>query len=126
MFLLIFVNRSKLIPDFALTLHFLHLIVVSFYTREFPSNKLWWGLMTVSAAMMTFLGIWACQWRELQPLAFGGRAAAQPEAANGHLESGGVGGSTKVESAIGRILGHGRRAEGGSYEMVRMREEGPP
>ena len=60
-------------------------------------------------------------------MAFGGSktsAAAQSSAAaNGHLEGGGA----RIESAIGRILGHGRRTDAGSYEMVGMRsDDGPP
>lgn len=33
----------------------------------------WWLLQISSAALMTFLGVWACQWRELKPMAFGGK-----------------------------------------------------
>jgi protein SYS1 len=100
--------------------------VVSFYSREFPTNYLWWGLMITSTALMTFGGIWACQWRELQPMAFGGSSksddASASAAANGHLEEG-----SKIESAVSRILGRGRNADGGgNYEMVRMRDEAPP
>ncbi|OJJ60996.1 hypothetical protein ASPSYDRAFT_42834 [Aspergillus sydowii CBS 593.65] len=76
-FLLLLVSRSKLIPDFALTIHFLHLITTSLYTRAVPSNLLWWGLQCASAAFMVFLGIWACRWRELQPISFGGIGTGQ-------------------------------------------------
>ena len=71
-FLLLVISRSKLIPDFALTIHFVHLIATSLYTHSIPSNLLWWGLQCASAALMVFLGMWACQWRELQPISFGG------------------------------------------------------
>lgn len=76
-FLLLLVSRSKLIPDFALTIHFLHLITTSLYTRAIPSNFLWWGLQCASAAFMVSLGIWACRWRELQPISFGGIGTGQ-------------------------------------------------
>lgn len=35
-------------------------------------------LQIVSAVLMTFGGIWACQWRELRPMSFG-----TPSAQNG-------------------------------------------
>lgn len=69
--LLILISRSKLIPDFTLTLHFLNLLITTLYTRTLPSNALWWVLQAASAAQMTALGIWACRWRELQPIQFG-------------------------------------------------------
>lgn len=71
-FLLILISRSKLIPDFALTLHLIHLLLTSIYTHSIPTNLLWWALQIASAAQMTFLGIWSCQWRELRPINFGG------------------------------------------------------
>lgn len=69
--LLLLVSRSKLIPDFALTIHFVHLIATSLYTHTIPANWLWWGLQTASASLMVFLGMWACRYRELQPITFG-------------------------------------------------------
>lgn len=81
--------------------------------------------MVASATLMTFGGIWACQWRELQPLAFGGSGkgdASSSAAMGGHLEEG----TSKIDSAVSRILGRGRNADGGgNYEMVRMRDEAP-
>lgn len=69
--LLLLVARSKLVPDFALTLHAIHLIVVSLYSRALPRNTLWWGLNALSAVMMTVGGVWSCRWRELRPISFG-------------------------------------------------------
>lgn len=69
--LLLLVSRSKLIPDFALTIHFVHLIATSLYTHTIPTNWLWWGLQFASASLMVFLGMWACRYRELQPITFG-------------------------------------------------------
>lgn len=59
---------------------------------------------------MTSLGIWACQWRELKPINFGGKAAAKPPAAvEGEGET--------------RGRGRGRGRDGaGEYEMVTMNE----
>ncbi|KAL2868361.1 protein SYS1 [Aspergillus lucknowensis] len=104
-FLLLLVSRSKLIPDFALTIHFLHLITTSLYTRSLPSNLLWWGLQCASAALMTLLGIWACRYRELQPISFGG-----------------IGERSNTAQAGEGSFGHGRNT-GSEYEMVNMRSD---
>lgn len=111
-FLLVLVARSKLIPDFALTLHFLHLIATTLYTHSLPGNWLWWGLQCASAALMTFVGMWACQWRELRPISFGGKA-------NG---SGGAAESQNAEGSSSR----GRTQEGAAdeYEMAEMKGTG--
>ena len=69
--LLLLVARSKLVPDFALTLHAIHLVVVSVYSRGVPRNALWWGLNALSVVMMTVGGVWSCRWRELRPISFG-------------------------------------------------------
>ncbi|KAI9373695.1 integral membrane protein S linking to the trans Golgi network-domain-containing protein [Aspergillus egyptiacus] len=102
-FLLLLVSRSKLIPDFALTIHFLHFVTTSLYTHSLPSNVLWWGLQCASAALMTSLGIWACRWRELQPISFGG------------IGSGGSSAQTGESS---------RRGAGNEYEMMNMKGDG--
>ncbi|KAL2045678.1 hypothetical protein N7G274_002108 [Stereocaulon virgatum] len=69
--LLLLVARSKLVPDFALTLHFIHLVIVSVYSGSVPTNALWWGLNIVSAVVMIVGGVWCCRWRELRPISFG-------------------------------------------------------
>src|ERR1700759_5708561 len=80
-FLLLLVAKSKLIPDFALTLHFFHLIVTSLYSRSLPSHWFWWALQVASAGLMTVLGVWSCQYRELRPISFGGKPKT-PQATN--------------------------------------------
>lgn len=70
--LLLLIARSKLVPDFALSLHAIHLIITSLYTKSLPTNALWWALMVASAAFMTVGGVWSCRWRELRPISFGG------------------------------------------------------
>ncbi|RKF59811.1 Protein SYS1 [Golovinomyces cichoracearum] len=69
--ILILVHRSKLVLDFALTLHFIHLITISIYSHSIPRNFFWWVLHLGSACTMIFLGIWTCQRRELRPMSFG-------------------------------------------------------
>ena len=74
--MLLLVSRSKLVPDFAITLHIIHLLAVSIYVRAIPTNLFWWIVQIASTSLMTFLGIWSCQWRELKPIAFGGNGEA--------------------------------------------------
>ena len=56
---------------------------------------------------MVSLGMWACQWRELQPMAFGGKAKAPAKAANNEGEG----------YEMGTIRGGGND-RGGRYETV--------
>jgi hypothetical protein len=56
---------------------------------------------------MVSLGVWACQWRELQPMAFGGKAKTPPKAAG----NGGEG------YEMGTLRGAGSDGAG-SYENV--------
>ncbi|GLA08740.1 integral membrane protein of the Golgi [Aspergillus niger] len=130
-FLLLLVARSKLIPDFALTLHFLHLIATTLYTHSVPANWLWWGLQGASAAFMTFLGIWACRWRELQPISFGGIGGGSSSgggisagASGGGEAQSGAGGEESFSLSRGRGRGRVLRdssSGGDEYEMVEMK-----
>lgn len=99
--------RSKLVLDFSLTLHFVHLVIVSLYDREIPRPWLWWGLQAASATLMISIGTWACRWRELRPIPFGGNGASR-----------GVGEGSSSNNTRG--AGDG----GGNYEMVQMKGEG--
>ena len=119
-FLLLLVVRSKLIPDFALTIHFLHLIATTLYTHSIPRNWLWWGLQGASAALMTFLGVWACQWRELQPISFGGIGGSSNGNASGPSSQ--PAGDDNGESSRGR--GRARDLGGNEYEMGEMKVTG--
>ncbi|CAI7597376.1 unnamed protein product [Penicillium discolor] len=117
-FLLVFVSRSKLVPDFALTIHFLHLIATTLYTHSLPSNLLWWGLQFSSAAMMTFLGMWACQRRELEPIKFGGHRDSTQAGSSSQASAG----DGQQESSFGR--GRGRERSLQEYEMDDMKHTG--
>ncbi|EED23940.1 conserved hypothetical protein [Talaromyces stipitatus ATCC 10500] len=135
-FLLIFVSRSKLIPDFALTIHFIHLLIVFFYTHSVPRNLLWWSLQLASAALMTFVGIWACQRRELAPITFGlGLGLGGPDQSGSGSGDGGaaaqsneIGGSSQQPNSPDLENGmpgfsRGRRGRNREeYEMVPMKE----
>lgn len=95
-------------PDFALTIHFIHLVITSFYTKAIPTNLLWWGLEAASAALMVSLGVWACRYRELQPISFG--TVPSKKAAT-------IGNESHVRGGQG-----GRNVDAGpSYEMVNVR-----
>ncbi|KGO70403.1 Integral membrane protein SYS1-like protein [Penicillium italicum] len=118
MFLLVFVSRSKLVPDFALTIHFLHLITTTLYTHSLPSNLLWWGLQFASAAMMTFLGMWVCQRRELEPIKFGGHGGSTQAGSSSQASAS----DGQQESSFGR--GRGRERSVQEYEMDDMKHTG--
>ncbi|KAF4933140.1 Protein SYS1 [Colletotrichum fructicola] len=42
--IIVLIGRSKLVPDFALTMHGLHLVVSSLYTGRVPRNMMWLAL----------------------------------------------------------------------------------
>jgi hypothetical protein len=69
------------VPDFALTLHGIHLVLVTLTTHTLPRHAMWWLTMLASAALATGLGVWGCQYRELQPVFFGGGGAQRNERA---------------------------------------------
>ncbi|KAH7134672.1 integral membrane protein S linking to the trans Golgi network-domain-containing protein [Dactylonectria estremocensis] len=125
--LVVLIARSKLVPDFAITIHFLHLVVVSLYNGRIPRNSMWWATMLASSALSAGLGIWGCQYRELQPVFFGGRRILgnAPPAATGNQASEGAGdddpGDGDEEMGFSRGRGRGRGRDGaGEYEMAQM------
>ncbi|KAF4456542.1 hypothetical protein F53441_1374 [Fusarium austroafricanum] len=110
-----FIARSKLVPDFALTVHFLHLVIASLYSGHIPRHGGWWFTMFVSAALCVAAGTWGCQYRELQPVFFGGRRilpATGPEGAAPQHPAG-------DEEADIAVRGRGPDG-GGEYEMAPM------
>lgn len=109
-FILLLIARSKLVLDFALTIHFIHLVVTSLYSHEIPGNLFWWALQACSATLMTSLGVWACQWRELRPISFGSKTTARRT-------------TNVVEEEDGESRGRGRgrgRDGAGEYELANM------
>ncbi|KAK5449612.1 Integral membrane protein of the Golgi [Exophiala xenobiotica] len=108
--ILLLIARSKLVPDFALTIHLIHLIITSVYTKSIPTNLLWWGLEAASAALTISLGVWACRYRELQPISFGTVPKKTP--ANGMPDA---------DDTLRGAAGRGRNVDSGpSYEMVNV------
>lgn len=126
--IVLLVARSKLVLDFALSLHAIHLLVVTLYTRQLPRNPAWWLAMAASSGASVALGVWGCRYRELRPITFGGGAntgKGQNGAAGGDNGEGGSGGprggEVDVEQGFSRGRGRGRGRDGaGEYEMVHM------
>jgi hypothetical protein len=92
---------------------------------------MWWMTMMASAVMTVALGMWGCQYRELQPVFFGGgrilgsgstpaaAANSQVAAEEGHAGLGAEG----DDDAFSRGRGRGRGKDGaGEYEMVGMKQ----
>ncbi|KAK2589569.1 hypothetical protein QQS21_012754 [Conoideocrella luteorostrata] len=132
--IVILIARSKLVPDFAITIHILHLVFTTLYTRSLPGHSMWWMTMTGSAAISVILGMWGCRYRELQPVFFGGgrilgsgSGSAATAARNNQVvaEEGQAGISTEGddESSFSHGRGRGRGRDGnGEYEMVEMKQ----
>ncbi|PTB62311.1 integral Golgi membrane transport protein [Trichoderma citrinoviride] len=131
--IVILIARSKLVPDFALTIHFLHLLLTSLYTRSLPRNSMWWLTMAASSAAAVGLGMWGCRYRELQPVFFlGGRILGSGTSGTGSSSNrnaaagaGGGGGAAAREggSSLPPDLedGMGGSSSAGEYEMSRMK-----
>ncbi|KAI1187499.1 integral membrane protein S linking to the trans Golgi network-domain-containing protein [Nemania serpens] len=121
----VLISRSKLILDFSLTLHFIHLLVVFLYTGFLPRNVTWWITMLVSGIITVVGGTYGCRWRELRPITFGtgGRSAGNDVNRTGSLEGGdGSGDHGDEEMGFSRGRGRGRGRDGaGEYEMVGMK-----
>jgi hypothetical protein len=66
--MVLIVERAKLILDFAITLHTIHLIITSYYSRHIPSTFLWWILNIFTCAVVTLTAEWACMQREMEPI----------------------------------------------------------
>lgn len=74
--LVVLVRRSKLVVDFAGTVHGVHLLVVGAWSG-LPGSGLWWGSWAGSLGMMGALGMWICRNRELKPISFGGKTGKE-------------------------------------------------
>jgi hypothetical protein len=124
--LVVLISRSKLVLDFSLTLHFIHLIVVFLYTGFLPRNAAWWVTMIVSGAITIAGGTYGCRWRELRPITFGGgprNTGNGDSGGHGSLENGSADGEHgDEEMGFSRGRGRGRGRDGaGEYEMVAMK-----
>ncbi|KAK1522760.1 hypothetical protein CPAR01_14303 [Colletotrichum paranaense] len=126
--IIILIGRSKLVPDFALTMHGLHLVVTSLYTGRIPRNAMWWGAMAASSGICVALAVWGSRYRELRPISFGGGGGGNSGGGAGSSGDGAAqnGGTGDEEDGLGfsrgRGRGRGRDGESG-YEMVGMDHE---
>ncbi|KAM0321928.1 hypothetical protein ACHAQA_009825 [Verticillium albo-atrum] len=129
--IILLVSRSKLVPDFAVTIHGLHLVISTLYTGRIPRNAMWWGCMMASAGLCASLGVWGSQYRELRPIYFGGSGGGNNASAGGAGRSGDGDGSQgngapieggDEEQGFSRGRGRSRGRDGtGEYEMVGMK-----
>ncbi|KAM7220688.1 Integral membrane protein S linking to the trans Golgi network domain containing protein [Rhypophila decipiens] len=127
--IIILIGRSKLVLDFAVSLHVIHLFVVVIYTGgQVPQHKAWWLTMAASSATAVILGTWGCRYRELKPISFGG--GGSNNAASNTVNAGGASDGVVTddgdeEQGFSRGRGRGRGRDGaGEYEMVKMNGNG--
>ncbi|EPE05158.1 integral membrane protein [Ophiostoma piceae UAMH 11346] len=118
--IVIIVGRTKLVLDFAATLHVLHLAVVYLYTGTVPANLAWWATMAVSTCTAFLAGSWGCQHRELRPINFGGSSISSSAAASAAAAAPSAAPTAgDEEQGFSRGRGRGRGRDGaGDYEMV--------
>ncbi|RYP06938.1 hypothetical protein DL765_009304 [Monosporascus sp. GIB2] len=127
------ISRSKLVLDFALTLHFIHLLAVTLYTGFLPRNAMWWATMGAASALTVVGGTYGCRGRELRPINFGGGGGGRGTSEGASttdpsaLENGTAGrseGGDDEEVGFSRGRGRGRGRDGGGdgeYEMVGLK-----
>ncbi|KAK4111526.1 hypothetical protein N656DRAFT_798917 [Canariomyces notabilis] len=124
--IVILIGRSKLVLDFALSLHAIHLFIVTLYTGELPRYTAWWLSMAAASAVSVALATWGCRYRELKPISFGGGGAASAAGGNGgeNGTGGEAGADGDEEQGMSRGRGRGRGRDGaGEFEMVNMSNE---
>ncbi|KAK0611479.1 integral membrane protein S linking to the trans Golgi network-domain-containing protein [Immersiella caudata] len=126
--IVLLIGRSKLVLDFTLSLHAIHLIITTLYTGSLPSNTAWWLSMGGASTICILLATWGCRYRELKPISFGGIgggtavASGSTSELQGDREEAGMG---DEEQGYSRGRGRGRGRDGaGDYEMVKMNGNG--
>lgn len=68
-FITFIIGRSKLVWDFAFTIHFLNFIIV-WFVSGFPKNIYWWILQILSLILMMLLSTYTTRWLELRDTFF--------------------------------------------------------
>ncbi|KAK3290616.1 integral membrane protein S linking to the trans Golgi network-domain-containing protein [Chaetomium fimeti] len=121
--IVVLVGRSKLVLDFALSVHAIHLVVVTLYTGQLPRHTAWWLSMAAASAVSVALATWGCRYRQLQPITLGGNGAASTAGGtggeNGDAGVGGMNGDEEEGFSRGRGRGRGRDGAG-EYEMATL------
>ncbi|KAK4098721.1 hypothetical protein N658DRAFT_431514 [Parathielavia hyrcaniae] len=125
--IVVLIGRSKLVLDFALSLHAIHLAVVTLYSGQLPRHTAWWFSMALASAVSVAMGTWGCRYRQLQPLSFGGGGAVSTAGGSGgqgggDTGEGGVDGDEEQGFSRGRGRGRGRDGAG-EYEMANLDSE---
>ncbi|KAK5995510.1 Protein SYS1 [Cladobotryum mycophilum] len=119
--IVILIARSKLVPDFALTVHGLHLVFTTLYTHSLPRNSMWWVTMLSSSAIAVGLGMWGCRYRELQPVFFfGGRVLGSGMSGPSTRNNNG-GGNNNSSAAEEGLLSGQEEAEREEYELTQVK-----
>jgi hypothetical protein len=119
--IVILVGRSKLVLDFAISLHAIHLVVVTLYTGQLPRHMAWWVTMAGASAVSVALATWGCRYRQLQPISFGGNGATTSGGENSGNAGGEGGADGDEEQGFSRGRGRGRGRDGaGEYEMANL------
>jgi len=123
--IVVLVGRSKLVLDFSLSLHAIHLVVVTLYTGQLPRHTAWWLTMAAGSAVSVALATWGCRYRQLQPITFGGGGGATTAGGSGGENDGDVGESgMDGDEEQGFSRGRGRGRDGaGEYEMANLSTE---
>jgi len=62
------VERAKKCLDFAATVHILHLVFSSIYSRHFPTTWVWWVINIICLVLMAVIGEYLCMRRELKEI----------------------------------------------------------
>ncbi|KAK0649363.1 integral membrane protein S linking to the trans Golgi network-domain-containing protein [Cercophora newfieldiana] len=123
--IVLLIGRSKLVLDFALSLHAIHLLITTFYTGALPSNTAWWLSMGGASCVAILLATWGCRYRELKPISFGGIGGGTAVPSGSAADAGGAGMEGDEEQGYSRGRGRGRGRDGaGEYEMVKMNGSG--
>ena len=124
--IVVLIGRSKLVLDFAVSLHAIHLIVVTLYSGQLPRNTAWWLTMAAASAVAVALATWGCRYRQLQPISFGGGGAASAAGGGSGGDNGGESGMDgDEEQGFSRGRGRGRGRDGaGEYEMANLKSAG--
>ena len=68
-FITFIIGRSKAVWDYALTIHFIHLLIV-YACNGLPRNAYWWLLQFFSMILMIVLGTYTTRWIELRDTFF--------------------------------------------------------
>jgi Integral membrane protein S linking to the trans Golgi network len=68
------VRRTKSCLDFALTLFLFHALFTSIFMTAFPSDFIWWSMLSVFVTLLTLYAEVLCSRSELEPISLSNRA----------------------------------------------------